>query len=53
MSSTAPDAWNSGHASVGDDVRHAIRRRLESRLASTPRGPIELTARASAVQGVA
>ncbi len=40
-------------ASVGDDVRHAIRRRLESRLASTPTGSIELTARAWAVQGVA
>ena len=40
-------------ASVGDDVRHAIRRRLESSLASTPTGSIELTARAWAVQGVA
>ena len=40
-------------ASVGDDVRHAIRRRLQSRLASTATGSIELTARAWAVQGVA
>jgi len=53
MSSTAADFWDSGLASVGDDARHAIRRRLESRLASTPRGSIELTARAWAVQGVA
>jgi Methyltransferase domain len=36
-----------------DDVRLAIRRRLESRLAPTPDGPIDLTARAWAVQGVA
>jgi hypothetical protein len=36
-----------------DDVRLAIRRCLESRLAPTPDGPIELTARAWAVQGVA
>ena len=40
-------------ASVGDDVRRAIRCRLESRLASTANGSIELTARAWAVQGVA
>lgn len=40
-------------ASVGDHVRHAIRRRLQSRLASTATGSIELTARAWAVQGVA
>jgi SAM-dependent methyltransferase len=40
-------------ASVGDDVRQAIRLRLESRLASRQDGPIELTARAWAVQGVA
>jgi hypothetical protein len=39
-------------ASVGDAVREAIRSHLRSRLA--PRdGPIELTARAWAVQGVA
>jgi trans-aconitate methyltransferase len=38
-------------ASVDDDVRERIRRHLESRLASTPGGPIELTARAWAVQG--
>jgi SAM-dependent methyltransferase len=40
-------------ASVGADVREGIRRRLEARLASTPAGSIELTARAWAVQGVA
>jgi hypothetical protein len=40
-------------ASVGADVREGIRRRLEARLASTPTGSIELTARAWAVQGVA
>jgi trans-aconitate methyltransferase len=39
-------------ASVGDEVRERIRLYLESRLASTPDGPIELTARAWAVRGV-
>ncbi|MBI2207018.1 MAG: hypothetical protein HYU41_24555 [Candidatus Rokubacteria bacterium] len=39
-------------ASVGDEVRERIRRCLESRLASLQDGPIELTARARAVQGV-
>jgi hypothetical protein len=39
-------------ASVGDDVRQRIRQHLESRLVSTPAGPIALTARAWAVQGV-
>jgi hypothetical protein len=39
-------------ASVGDDVRERIRRRLESRLASAEDGPIELTARAWAVKGI-
>jgi hypothetical protein len=39
-------------ASVGDDVRERIRRRLESRLVSAENGPIELTARAWAVKGI-
>jgi trans-aconitate methyltransferase len=39
-------------ASVGDEVRERIRRCLEARLASPHDGPIELTARAWAVQGV-
>ncbi len=39
-------------ASVGDEVRERIRLCLESRLASTRGGPIELTARAWGVQGV-
>ena len=39
-------------ASVADDVRQRIRQHLESRLASTPNAPIELTARAWAVCGV-
>ena len=39
-------------ASVDGDVRERIRLCLMSRLASTPDGPIELTARAWAVQGV-
>lgn len=39
-------------ASLDPEVRHAIRRRLESRLVSTANGSIELTARAWAVQGV-
>jgi trans-aconitate methyltransferase len=39
-------------ASVDDDVREQIRLRLELRLASTSDGPIELMARAWAVQGV-
>jgi hypothetical protein len=40
-------------ASVGDATRERIRRCLEARLASTRGGPLELTARAWAVQGVA
>ena len=39
-------------ASVADEVRERIRLYLKSRLASTQGGPIELTARAWAVQGV-
>jgi SAM-dependent methyltransferase len=39
-------------ASVGDEVRERVRLSLESRLASTRDGPIELTARAWAVRGV-
>jgi trans-aconitate methyltransferase len=39
-------------ASVGEERRERIRRCLESRLAPTPGRPIELTARAWAVQGV-
>jgi len=39
-------------ASVGDEVQERIRLCLKSRLASTRGGPIELTARAWAVQGV-
>jgi SAM-dependent methyltransferase len=39
-------------ASVGGDVRERIRLYLEARLASTPDGPIALTARAWAVRGV-
>jgi len=39
-------------ASVGGEVQERIRQRLESRLASARSGPIELTARAWAVQGV-
>jgi hypothetical protein len=39
-------------ASVGDEVRERIRLYLKSRLALTHQGPIELTARAWAVQGV-
>ncbi|RPJ00425.1 MAG: methyltransferase domain-containing protein, partial [Chloroflexi bacterium] len=38
-------------ASVGDEVQEGIRLCLQSRLAPTGGGPIELTARASAVQG--
>jgi hypothetical protein len=38
-------------ASVGEDVRRQIRKRLEARLAWADNGPIELTARAWAVQG--
>jgi SAM-dependent methyltransferase len=38
-------------ASVGEDVRERIRQHLERRLASSHGGPIELTARAWAVQG--
>jgi SAM-dependent methyltransferase len=38
-------------ASVGNDVRERIRRRLASRLAPDPNAPIELTARAWAVRG--
>jgi trans-aconitate methyltransferase len=38
-------------ASVGDEVRERIRRQLESRLAPTREGLIELTARAWAVKG--
>jgi len=40
-------------ASVDPEARHAIRRRLELRLASTANGSIALTARAWAIQGVA
>jgi len=40
-------------ASVGDDTRERIRRQLEARLTPTRGGPIELTARAWAVRGVA
>ena len=39
-------------ASVSDELRERIRRHLESRLASGRKGPIELTARAWAVQGL-
>ena len=39
-------------ASVGGEVQERIRRHLESRLVSTRGGPIELTARAWAVQGI-
>ncbi len=39
-------------ASVGDEVQEQIRLYLKSRLASARSGPIELTARAWAVQGV-
>jgi trans-aconitate methyltransferase len=39
-------------ASVGDDVRERIRSHLDSRLASAQDGPIALTARAWAVQGI-
>lgn len=39
-------------ASVGGDVRERIRLSLKSRLASAEDGPIELTARAWAVQGI-
>jgi SAM-dependent methyltransferase len=39
-------------ASVGGEVQERIRQRLESRLASARSGPIELTARAWAVQGI-
>jgi len=39
-------------ASLEPEVRHAIRRRLESRLAPTANGSIELAAPAWAVQGV-
>jgi trans-aconitate methyltransferase len=39
-------------AAAASDVQQEIRRYLESRLASTPDGPIELSARAWAVQGV-
>ncbi len=39
-------------ASVGDEVQEQIRLYLKSRLASARGGPIELTARAWAVQGV-
>jgi trans-aconitate methyltransferase len=39
-------------SSAGDDVREAIRARLQARLAARPSEPIELTARAWAVQGV-
>ena len=39
-------------ASVGDDVRERIRRRVRSRLASAEDGPIELTPRAWAVRGI-
>jgi len=38
-------------ASLGSEVRELIRLRLKSRLASIPDVPIELTARAWAVQG--
>jgi len=38
-------------ASLGSEVRERIRLRLKSRLASIPDVPIELTARAWAVQG--
>jgi SAM-dependent methyltransferase len=38
-------------ASVGEDVRRQIRQRLEARLAWADNGPIELAARAWAVQG--
>ena len=38
--------------SVGGEVQERIRQYLESRLASTRGGPIELTARAWAVQGI-
>jgi len=40
-------------ASVDPEARHAIRRRLELRLASTANGSIARTARAWAIQGVA
>jgi hypothetical protein len=40
-------------ASVGDDVRERIRLCLESRLTPARGGPIELTARAWAVRGIA
>jgi SAM-dependent methyltransferase len=40
-------------ASVSDDMRERIRAHLKARLAPAHRGPIELTARAWAVQGVA
>jgi hypothetical protein len=39
-------------ASVGGEVQERIRQYLESRLASRRGGPIELTARAWAVQGI-
>lgn len=39
-------------ASVSDEIREQIRRQLQLRLAPTPAGPIKLTARAWAVQGV-
>ena len=39
-------------ALVGDEVRERIRLYLKSRLASTQDGPIEMTARAWAVQGI-
>jgi trans-aconitate methyltransferase len=39
-------------ASVGDEVRERIRLYLKSRLASAQDGPIKLTARAWAVQGI-
>ena len=40
-------------ASVSDDAREKIRAHLKAKLAPAPGGPIELTARAWAVQGVA
>jgi hypothetical protein len=39
-------------AAAGDGVRERIRQTLQARLAPSRRGPIELSARAWAIQGV-
>jgi hypothetical protein len=39
-------------ASASDDIREAIRLHLEARLAPRPNEPVEMSARAWAVQGV-